>query len=411
MSEQQILSGTTKIDHLFGISKIVYQAAEWKPALDAIVQLVRSFFIFDNLVVYINDPHTQTLDVMYARAVGRGRHSEADAAWGESFANKIILNRATMLEEPDLDPNRDRIKQPFFLGVPLNANQRCQGALIFIRFGGPKYDTDNMNLAEFIAQQIAILVDRQNLQQEYEILEARHKLAQFQEDFISTISHELRSPLGYIKGYTTTLLRSDTTWDLATTQEFLQIIDAETDHLQELITNLLDSARLQSGQLRMTSQPVDLERLINDVISRITEHHPNLVIRVTKPRQLPPIQGDPNRLAQVFENLFSNAEKYAPGSEVVVSLKPLTDGIRVTVQDHGPGVPERYMPFLFDRFFRAPNQPNIHGSGLGLFICRLIIHAHNGKISVLSKEGEGTRFSVFLPFQSSMPTPVEFEEV
>jgi signal transduction histidine kinase len=398
MGGKQPITEAIQPDQLYAISRLVTQAAQWKPALDKISKLVRSIFIFDNLAVYLLDASGRALDVMYAKAVGRGRREEADVAWGELLANKVSESRQAVLETPENTPDTDRLKRPYMLGIPLMANNRYLGAIIFIRFGGPEFSSDNISLAEYIANQIALLVERQKLEQEYSHLEAQHKQSKLQEDFISTITHELRSPLGFIKGYTTTLMRSDATWDQDTQQEFLEIIDQETDHLQELIENLLDSARLQSGQLDMTFQPVRLDALMNDVIMRAQLHHPTLRINLEVSKSVRPIQGNPNRLSQVFENLLSNAAKYAGGSDVMIKIAEEDRRVHIYVQDRGPGVPEEHLPFIFDRFFRNPDQQtSARGSGLGLYICKQIIDAHKGEISATSRLGAGTSFHIVLP--------------
>jgi K+-sensing histidine kinase KdpD len=398
MGGKRPITEAIQADHLYAISSLVTRAAEWKPALDEISKLVRSIFIFDNLAVYLVDQNNRGLDVMYARAVGRGRREEADVAWGEILANKISETRQVMIETPPETPDADRLKRAYMLGIPLLANNRYLGAIIFIRFGGPDFSNENIKLAEYIANQMALLVERQKLEQEYSHLAAQHKQSQLQEDFISTITHELRSPLGFIKGYTTTLMRSDATWDQDTQQEFLEIIDQETDHLQELIENLLDSARLQSGQLDMTFQHVRLDALMNDVIMRAQLHHPSLRINIEVSKNLPPIQGNPNRLSQVFENLLSNAAKYAGGSDVMIKIVSEDQKVHIYVQDRGPGVSDEYLPFLFDRFYRNPDQQtSVRGSGLGLYICKQIIDAHHGEISATSRLGAGTSFHIVLP--------------
>lgn len=398
MSANTTFSNAVRPEHLYAISRAVIHASEWKPALNQVARLVRSIFIFDNLAVYLTNPDGDGLDVMYAKAIGRGRAREADIAWGEGLATRTVESRQITLEEPKADSSEDRLNRPYLLGIPLSIDQRPLGAIIFIRFGGPAFSQENIKLAEFIALQISLLVERQNLQQEYNKLEAQHRQNQLQEDFISTITHELRSPLGFIKGYATTLLRSDTTWDQETQQEFLQIIDQETDQLQELIENLLDSARLQSGQLDMRFQPVRLDALMNDVILRAQLHHPGLKISLEVSKELPPIQGNPNRLSQVFENLLSNATKYAPESEVEIHIKQGEKQVYIRVRDHGAGIPEEYLPSIFKRFFRNPEQPpGIRGTGLGLYICKQIIQAHHGEITVTSRVGEGTTFHIVLP--------------
>ncbi len=397
MSQVLLSSQTVQLEHLYAINKSVTQTLEWKKALDNIAVLVRKIFIFDNLVVYLADTSRQSLEVVYARATGRGRSAEADSTWGETAASQAIQTQQTIMAEPTTPDTANRLERPFVLGIPLAVGELVLGAIIFIRFGGPVFTPANIELAEYISGQITLLMERQRIQEEYEVLEAQHRQTRLQQDFISTISHELRSPLGFIKGYTTTLLRSDTQWDQNTQLEFLRIIDEETDHMQELIENLLDSARLQAGQLRFQFQLVRLDSVVNDVIMRAELHHPELEFRLEIPQPLHPITADPVRLAQVIENLISNAIKYAPGSDILITIKQENSKSIISFTDHGPGIPEKYVPFIFERFFRSPDTPTIHGSGLGLYICKHIIQAHHGEIQATSKMGEGTTFIVTIP--------------
>jgi signal transduction histidine kinase len=111
----------------------------------------------------------------------------------------------------------------------------------------------------------------------------------------------------------------------------------------------------------------------------------------------PPIRGDGVHLAQVFENLFDNAIKYAPGSRITVSLKADPKKQIVNFTDRGAGIPSEHLPFLFERFYRVPGNPSKRGTGLGLFICKQIILAHHGEISVKTAPGKGTTFQIELP--------------
>jgi len=396
------LTGSTKVNiqHLYTISQKVTQTLEWKPALDEIVLLCRSVFIFDNLVVYLNTPPKYVSEVVYARAAGRGRSAEADMSWGESVASAVFQTNSDVLQVPQEDETKDRLERPFMLGIPLRIGGKTLGAFILIRFGGPDYLSTEIDLAHFIAEQITLLIERQTLQEEFRLMEEQQQQYRLQDDFVSTITHELRNPLGFIKGYTTTLLRSDTQWDQAITQEFLNIIDQETDRLQELIDNLLDSARLQSGEMRMQLQPVRLDTVINDVMLRARLHHPDLDIRMIAEKSVPSVSGDPRRLAQVFENIIGNSLKYAPGAPILVTIKSEISGVNLEIEDKGPGIDEKYLPFVFNRFFRSPDAPNMHGSGLGLYICKQIILAHNGQIQASSGDGKGTTVTIFLPFSS-----------
>jgi len=389
-----------ELDLVFSISQVFAQSSHWKPALDQIVPLLRIAIIFDNLVLYLPDQANGQIEVAYARVVGRGRSVGPDINWGETIANQVFRDGQIVLQEPPDDPAAgERLNQPFLLALPLRNNDTVVGALVIIRFGGPNFTEDDRKIASLVADGVSQLLRYQDTRQKLLLLETERQQARLQEDFISTISHELLTPLGFIKGYTTTLLRSDTSWDENNQREFLNIIDEETDRLQELIDNLLDSARLQSGTLRMTFQPVRLDALLKDVMMRARQHHKNLKIQMNAADPSTPIQGDPSRLAQVFENLLSNAVKYAPGSPVSVTLTEDAKNSYIAFQDHGPGIPAQYLPHLFERFFRNPEQAvNVRGTGLGLYICRQIIEAHHGEINVQSVLGEGTTIHIALPY-------------
>jgi signal transduction histidine kinase len=221
-----------------------------------------------------------------------------------------------------------------------------------------------------------------------------------QENFVATVSHDLRTPLGFIKGYTTTLLREDTDWDVPTFREFLGIIDEEADRLQELIDNLLDSSRLQSGTLQMNLQIVRLDVVLRDMIQRSQLRDIDVTIELELESQGVIVKADPMRLGQVFDNLINNSSKYAPESKVVVKLEEDEKNAYIIVSDSGPGIENEHLEKIFQRFYRVPEtRMAVRGSGLGLYICRQIIVAHDGTITAESEVGKGTTFHITLPLQ------------
>jgi len=374
---------------------------DWKSALDSLFITLRKQFVFDNLAIYMVEAKGGIPEVAYARAFGRGRNKEADASWGEEIANQVIANGKTVVVQPRGRPASDRIAMPYLLGLSLELPQR-RGALLFVRFGGPEYTPGQLPLASMAAVLVARVFERRSLSENQAQLELARYRAQLQDDFIATISHELHTPLGFIKGYTTSLLRSDTTWDEATQREFLTIIDEESDHLVELIDRMLVSARLESGSMPMDFQPVRLDSLIRDIVQRIHSRHKSLEVELELVNA-PPIQADSVRLTQVINNLFDNALKYAPGARINISLQCHEHRQVVTFSDEGPGIPPEHLQFLFERFYRVPGQSGKHGTGLGLFICRQIIQAHHGQISVKTTPGKGTAFHIELPVRQASP--------
>jgi signal transduction histidine kinase len=379
----------------------VQRMSDWKSALDTLFVSLRTSFVFDNVAIYLEDAHTKGLEVEYARAVGRGKTAEAEAAWGEGIASEVIAQGKQILADPapEADPE-NRLAQAYLLGVPLYFGSNLRGALVFIRFGGPAYSTVHNQIACLQALWTTALIERRDLQEARAELDSVQRQMRLQDDFVSTITHELRTPLGFIKGYSTSLLREDAHWDEATQREFLSIIDEEADRLARLIEDMLESARLHSKTLPFKFAPIRVDALVRDVATRILARYTNMKFAFEF-QPLPPINGDGKRLSQVFENLFNNAIKYAPGSEIIISGRVVENKILVTVADRGEGISQEYIPFLFERFYRVPGERTVTGTGLGLYICKQIILAHHGTIRVESALGKGTMFFIELPVDAS----------
>jgi two-component system sensor histidine kinase KdpD len=385
------------------LQELMQMASHGNPSrntLEKFMLALRKEFVFDNVAVYLQDEATQMLEVTFARAIGRSKDAEADAAWGDEFAGQVVKKGQLLLQDPKPDVSiNDRLHQAYLLGLPLRVGGSVKGALIFVRFGGPVYEDQHIIVASLAAELLSMLFERAKgieLREEFQDLKRQMQL---QEDFVSTISHELRTPLGFIKGYSTSLLREDTSWDEATQKEFLIIIDEEADRLSLLIENVLESARLQSKTLPLRFQPLRLDAVLRDVILRLRARHKDLDVSMELDA-VPPVYGDGVRLAQVFENLFTNAIKYAPGAPIVIILKQVYEDVVVSFIDHGPGIPKESLPLIFERFYRVRGEKSVTGTGLGLYICKQIILAHRGKIWAESTPGQGTTFFIQLPIDS-----------
>ena len=392
-------------NHLFSylqeLMQITGQEGPLRSTVEKFVLALRKEFVFDNVAVYFQDESTGMLEVSYARAVGRSKDAEADAAWGDEFAGQILKKGKLLLQDPKPDvPANDRLHQAYLLGLPLRTAGDVKGALVFVRFGGPVYLDEHITIASLAAELLSMLFERATWTEMREELEELKRQMQLQEDFVSTISHELRTPLGFIKGYSTSLLREDTSWDEQTQKEFLTIIDEEADRLSLLIENVLESARLQSKTLTLRFQPLRLDAVLRDVVMRVRARRKDLDIS-TQLDSVPPVNGDGVRLAQVFDNLFTNAIKYAPGAPIVILLNQVDENVLISFIDHGPGIPQEALPLIFERFYRVRGEKTVTGTGLGLYICKQIIQAHRGKIWAESTPGQGTTFFIELPVDSA----------
>src|ERR1041384_7345706 len=251
------------LSYLQGLMQIAAHLDTSRDAIDKFMVALRKEFVFDNVAVYLQDKEIQNLEIALARAMGRSRDAEADAAWGEDFAVQVVKKGQLLLRDPGPGISADdRLHQAYLLGLPLREGGLVRGAVVFVRFGGPVYEDQHVTMASFAVGLISTLFERAAWIKLQEELRDLKRQMQLQEDFVSTISHELRTPLGFIKGYSTSLLREDTSWDEATQKEFLTIIDEEADRLSLLIENVLESARLQSKTLPLRFQLVRLDAVL-----------------------------------------------------------------------------------------------------------------------------------------------------
>ncbi|MBV9328307.1 MAG: HAMP domain-containing protein [Chloroflexi bacterium] len=216
---------------------------------------------------------------------------------------------------------------------------------------------------------------------------------------LATVSHELRSPLTAISGYADTLLQ-DGPWDERTQREFLEVIALSAARLSGLVDNLLDAATLDAGVLRLQPEPVRVERIAERVLAQRRLLATSWTLHLETRPGLPLANADPIRVEQVLANLVDNAIKYSPrGGPIRVRVWPTEDAqVGVSVSDHGSGIPPEAVDHLFERFYRVDSgKSSVKGAGLGLFICKSLVEAHGGRISVQSTPGLGSTFWFTLP--------------
>jgi len=217
--------------------------------------------------------------------------------------------------------------------------------------------------------------------------------------FISIISHELRTPVALIKGYVGTLRREDARWDTEVVEDSLAVIEEEADHLARLIDDLLDASRLQAGALKLSRSQLALDHLAHQMADRFktqTDHHD---FKIDFPPAFPLVLADETRLMQVMGNLLSNAVKYSPdGGEITISGTTKRNEIVVCVQDEGPGIAVEDVPRIFNLFYRSnETSRKIKGAGLGLYLAKAVIEAHEGRIWVDDHVKDGACICFSLP--------------
>ncbi len=224
---------------------------------------------------------------------------------------------------------------------------------------------------------------------------------EMQNVFISTVSHELKTPVALIKGYAATLRRDDAHWDEAFVREYSTVIEEEADRLTELIENLLTASRLQTDSgLKLSPGDALLDQIAARAVERFRTQTRQHQFALDFPDRFPAVPGDAVRLRQVMDNLLSNAIKYSPdGGTITVGGSDEGDHIRVYVRDQGVGIRESDQERLFERFFRVDGalSRRTQGTGLGLYLSRSIVRAHEGSMTVESQPGKGSTFSFTLP--------------
>lgn len=225
---------------------------------------------------------------------------------------------------------------------------------------------------------------------------------QLQKTFISVISHELKTPVSIIKGYAGTLRRHDANWSREVVDDSLTVIEEEADNLTDLIDNLLEVSRLQAGTFSLAiSDEVMLPKIADGVVRKFSNQTSKHFFFLDFPPDFPTIWGDERRLTQVFNNLLSNAIKYSPdGGQITISATVHAAYVTVAVRDEGIGIPEHQQHRIFQQFSRLDNalSRKTEGTGLGLYLTRAIIEAHNGRIWFANNaDGPGTTFTFSLP--------------
>ena len=242
------------------------------------------------------------------------------------------------------------------------------------------------------------------LQEQAAQLEAsRQKLMELDElksDFVSLVSHELRTQLTSIIGFSRTLM----TLPLGAEQHqtYLGIIESEGKRLAELVEEYLDMSKIEFGQKALQLAPVDIVRLVQEVVEQ--QSGTAVCITTRLPTELPAVTGDVGRLKRVLLNLTDNALRYtAEGTSVVLSATLADAGLCVSVQDHGPGLTPEEAARVFEKFYRGTDSitQRSRGSGLGLTIAKGIVEAHGGRLWVESEPGHGATFRFWIPKETT----------
>jgi two-component system phosphate regulon sensor histidine kinase PhoR len=236
---------------------------------------------------------------------------------------------------------------------------------------------------------------------------SRKEVEEMKSNFLSVVSHELKTPLHSIKGFVDIILMGKTGRINDTQRDFLTIVKTQTTQLQNQINDLLEFSRLEAGQVKLRIETVSLPEITAAVVDKLRPQAQDgqVTLGLRFAESFPSIQGDRARLEQVLTNLVDNAIKFTPaGGTVTISGHETAEQIQTDVHDTGIGIPSDAQAHVFDRFYQVDGSPtrSYRGTGLGLTICKHIVEQHQGRIWVESAEGAGSTFTFALPKNTAL---------
>ncbi|HJV88827.1 MAG TPA: sensor histidine kinase KdpD [Holophagaceae bacterium] len=292
--------------------------------------------------------------------------------------------------------------------LPMRATGGVVGVLGVLPEGEAHWtEPDQRRLLEAFADQAALALERLSLAEQNDQARRRMDQEQLRSILLSSVSHDLRTPLGSITGAASTLLAGG---DLpeATRRELLQSIQEESHRLHRLVSNLLDITRFESGAVRLNLEWMPLEEVVGAALNRMEDPLKGRPLKVDLPANLPLVAVDAVLLEQLLVNLLDNAAKHTPlGSPVEVKAWVVEDRLTLAVADRGPGLAEGEEERIFEKLVRGGHHGSHPGSGLGLAICKAIAEAHGGAISAHNRAQGGAQFLVVLPLKEAPPAPPE----
>ena len=286
--------------------------------------------------------------------------------------------------------------------VPLSSGAEPIGALAVSRAEPASFSPGEVELLSLLGRVAATAVRNiRAYEAERETVSELRRLSAMRADFVSLVSHEMRSPMAAVVGAARTLLQR---WRELTPEQrasFLALIADETSRLSTLVEDVLDTSRIESGSFAYTFSEVDVGEVVREAVATAQLAQGEVPLHAEVTPGLPVVRADRVRLRQVLDNLIDNAVKYSsPGEPVRVAAFADNGRIHVEVRDSGPGIPPESQRVIFEKFGRAPGDGTKPGTGLGLFIARSIAQAHGGSLDVRSAPGRGTTFALALPVEN-----------
>jgi len=378
---------------------------ELDEAFGAFIRELRGLVPFERTAVVLVEGDTAT--TMATAGLGAGEifpPGNSDPIRGSLLERvldgKIIVRRDLTVQDYPADAQLLALGLRSELVAPLLLGARPIGMLSLSRDRVDAFSQDEIELVALLGRLVATAV--QNIrayEAERRRVEELGRLSQLRADFVSLVSHELRSPMAAVIGAARTL---QDRWRMLTApqrESFLALIGDETARLAELVADVLDTSRIEAGTFTYRFEEVDLDRVVDEAVETAVLAQQEVPVVASVRGALPAIRGDRARLRQVLGNLIENAVKYSPeGGEVRIAAAAANGAVLIAVRDAGPGIPRDQQGRIFEKFGRAEVEGGSKpGTGLGLFIARSIAEAHGGSLEVSSGAEPGSTFTLTLP--------------
>jgi len=380
---------------------------ELDEAFGAFIRELRGLVPFERTAIVLVEGNTATTMATAGRGAGDvfppGNSDPIEGSLLERVLDgKIVVRRDLTERDAPADEQLLALGLRSELVTPLLVGARTIGMLSLSRERPDAFSEDEIELISLLGRLVATAV--QNIrayEAERRRVEELARLSQLRADFVSLVSHELRSPMAAVIGAARTLQDRWRMLTAAQRESFLALIGDETARLAELVGDVLDTSRIEAGTFNYRFEEVDLGRVVDEAVEAAALAQQDVPVVASVRGALPAIRGDRTRLRQVLGNLIENAVKYSPeGGEVRVSAAAANGAVRIAVRDAGPGIPRDQQGRIFEKFGRVDvpgaSKP---GTGLGLFIARSIAEAHGGSLDVSSGAEPGSTFTLTLPVE------------
>ena len=403
-----VLEAANRCARALGSSLVIEEA------FGAFIREVRGLVAFDRIAVVLVEG--DRLEVLATAGEGArkvfppGSSRPIDGSIFETVSAGRTVYRRDMLDK--LHPEETALLELGLrsrLTAPLLVGSTAVGLISFVRREPDAFSAEEVELVSLIGRLAATAVQNiRSYDAERRTVEELRRLSALRADFVSLVSHELRSPMAAVIGAAQTLQQRWRELSPEQRASFLELIADETSRLADLIADVLDTSRIEAGTFTYRFDDLDVGELAEEAVASAALGQDEVEIRAVVHRPLPDVRGDRVRLRQVFANLIENAVKWSEGGEHVDVEVSTTNGrVVIGVRDRGPGIPREEHGVIFEKFGRAKGGAGRAGTGLGLFIARSIAEAHGGTVEVRSVPGQGATFTLTLPGLGRNPHPVD----